>query len=89
MTDKPDRAKFLAEEAEAVELAERDGVRGSLIGCTVTRHGRTFRVEWSEQDQEHVGLATDFPSLSWLAATEDDALIGIMRLVRDIDEGRA
>lgn len=29
----------------------------------------TYRVQWSEDDEEYVGLCAEFPSLSWLAAT--------------------
>ena len=43
----------------------------------------TYRVTWSAEDGEHVGLCAEFPSLSWLAATPDEALAGIRRLVRD------
>ena len=43
----------------------------------------TDRVTWSAEDGEHVGLCAEFPSLSWLAATPDEALAGIRRLVRD------
>jgi predicted HicB family RNase H-like nuclease len=44
----------------------------------------TYRVTWSEDDQEHAGLCAEFPSLSWLAATPEDALAGIRRLVADV-----
>jgi len=43
----------------------------------------TYRVTWSEDDQEHVGLCVEFPSLSWLEDTPEKALKGIRRLVRD------
>ena len=43
----------------------------------------TYRVSWSEEDQEHVGLCTEFPSLSWLAKTKEEALTGICQLVED------
>ncbi len=43
----------------------------------------TYRVTWSPEDKEHVGLCTEFPSLSWLAPTPAKALAGIQRLVRD------
>ena len=33
----------------------------------------TYRVTWSEDDQEHVGLCTEFPSLSWLEETPEKA----------------
>ena len=38
---------------------------------------------WSPEDQEHVGLCTEFPSLSWLAASPEEALSGIRQLVSD------
>ena len=41
----------------------------------------TFRVIWSEEDQEHVGLCAEFPGLSWLAATPEEALKGIRKVV--------
>lgn len=44
----------------------------------------TYRVIWSEEDQEHVGLCAEFPSLSWLAADMDSAFKGIRDLVEDI-----
>ena len=43
----------------------------------------TYRVTWSEEDQEHVGLCAEFPSLSWLEKTPEKALQGIRRLVRE------
>jgi predicted HicB family RNase H-like nuclease len=42
----------------------------------------TYRVTWSAEDREHVGLCAEFPSLSWLAKTPDAALKGIRRAVR-------
>ncbi len=44
----------------------------------------TYRVTWSAEDGEHVGLCVEFPSLSWLAATPEAALTGIRRMVRDV-----
>ncbi|HVZ83308.1 MAG TPA: toxin-antitoxin system HicB family antitoxin [Terracidiphilus sp.] len=41
----------------------------------------TYRVSWSPEDNEHVGLCAEFPSLSWLAATPEAALAGIRRIV--------
>ncbi|WP_096086284.1 type II toxin-antitoxin system HicB family antitoxin [Agaribacterium haliotis] len=43
----------------------------------------TYRVTWSEEDQEHVGLCAEFPSLSWLEETPEAALAGIRNLVQD------
>ncbi|MHB0973211.1 MAG: type II toxin-antitoxin system HicB family antitoxin [Thiobacillus sp.] len=43
----------------------------------------TFRVTWSPEDGEHVGLCAEFPSLSWLAGTPEAALKGIRRLVSE------
>ena len=44
----------------------------------------TYRVTWSAEDGEHVGLCIEFPSLSWLAATPEAALTGIRGLVKDV-----
>lgn len=43
----------------------------------------TYRITWSAEDDEHVGLCAEFPSLSWLACTPADALAGIRRVVRE------
>lgn len=44
----------------------------------------TYRVTWSEDDYEYVGLCAEFPSLSWLALTPEGALKGIRNLVADV-----
>ncbi len=44
----------------------------------------TYRVSWSEEDERHVGLCVEFPSLSWLATTPEVALKGIRKLVADV-----
>ncbi|MDQ1333269.1 MAG: hypothetical protein QG552_219 [Thermodesulfobacteriota bacterium] len=44
----------------------------------------TYRVTWSEDDNEYVGLCAEFPSLSWLAATPEAALKGVRKMVADI-----
>lgn len=44
----------------------------------------TYRVTWSEEDQEYVGLCAEFPSLSWLDQSYEDALKGIRQLVADV-----
>ncbi len=44
----------------------------------------TYRVTWSGDDQEYVGLCAEFPSLSWLAPTPEGALKGIRKVVADV-----
>ena len=44
----------------------------------------TYRVTWSQEDSEHVGLCAEFPSLSWLAPTPEKALAGIRRVVSEV-----
>ena len=44
----------------------------------------TYRVLWSEKDQEHVALCSEFPSLNWLAATPEGALRGIRKTVAKV-----
>lgn len=42
----------------------------------------TYRITWSENDGEFVGLCIEFPSLSWLAKSPESALKGIRRVVK-------
>ena len=49
----------------------------------------TYRVTWSEEDQEFVGLCAEFPSLSWLASTPEKALKGIGSVVKECIEDMA
>ena len=44
----------------------------------------TYRVTWSPEDSEHVGLCAELPSLSWLAKTPQPALKGIQKVVGDV-----
>ena len=51
----------------------------------IRRHDRyTYRITWSEADQEHVGLCLEFPSLSWLAKAPEEALRGIRKVVSKV-----
>lgn len=44
----------------------------------------TYRISWSPDDQQYVGLCTEFPALSWLAASPEEALAGIGQVVADV-----
>ncbi|WP_175749607.1 type II toxin-antitoxin system HicB family antitoxin [Burkholderia pyrrocinia] len=50
----------------------------------MTQDHFTYRVTWSPEDGEHVGLCAEFPSLSWLDETPEGALAGIRRLVANV-----
>ena len=39
---------------------------------------------WSPEDNEHVALCAEFPSLSWLAKAPESALKGIQEVVVDV-----
>lgn len=43
----------------------------------------SYRITWSEEDQEFVAVCLEFPSLSWLAKTQTLALKGMVDLVRE------
>ena len=43
-----------------------------------------YRVIWSEEDEEFIGLCAEFPSLSYLDENRDTAFEGISELVQDI-----
>jgi predicted HicB family RNase H-like nuclease len=46
----------------------------------------TYRITWSDEDNEYVGLCAEFPSLSWLAKDPQAALRGIRKLVHEVIE---
>lgn len=44
-----------------------------------------YIVTWSDEDKEYVAICPSYPSLSYIAATEADALNGLKDLMADID----
>jgi predicted HicB family RNase H-like nuclease len=44
----------------------------------------TYKVTWSPEDQEFVGLCAEYPSLSYLDENRSAALEGIVNLVKDV-----
>ena len=44
----------------------------------------SYRVTWSDDDSEFVGLCAEFPSLSWLSKSQDAAFKGIRKLVAEV-----
>ncbi|WP_273119326.1 type II toxin-antitoxin system HicB family antitoxin [Actinomyces dentalis] len=53
----------------------------ALMGSTARY---TFTVTWSPEDEEFVATCLEFPSLSWLAGTPEDALAGLRELVGEV-----
>ncbi len=51
---------------------------------TIKNDHYTYRVTWSAEDKEYVGLCAEFPSLSWLAESPEAALGGIRGVVADV-----
>jgi len=51
---------------------------------TLLKDRYTYRVTWSQEDEEYVGLCAEFPSLSWLATSPEEALAGIRAAVADV-----
>jgi predicted HicB family RNase H-like nuclease len=44
----------------------------------------TYRISWSDEDEEFVGTCAEFPSLSHLDVSQDAAWRGIRTLVNDV-----
>ncbi len=44
----------------------------------------TYRITWSEEDGEYVALCAEFPSVSWLARSQEAALKGVRKVVAEI-----
>lgn len=53
----------------------------ALMGSTARY---MFTVTWSPEDEEFVATCLEFPSLSWLAGTPEDALAGLRELVDEV-----
>ena len=54
----------------------------TTTGSDITRY--TYRVTWSVEDDEFVATCVEFPSLSWLADTQEGALRGLRDLVAEV-----
>jgi len=46
----------------------------------------TYRVIWSEEDAQCVGLCAEFPSLNHLASSPEKALRGIRKVVAEVTQ---
>jgi len=44
----------------------------------------TYRVTWSQEDNDYIGLCVEFPGLSWLEPLPEDALKGIRQVVAQV-----
>lgn len=44
----------------------------------------TYRIMWSRDDKEYVGLCVEFPSVSWLDESSEAALKGIQKIVEGV-----
>ena len=44
----------------------------------------TYRVIWSPEDEEFVGLCAEFPLVSWLEPTPEAAFSGIRRVISEV-----
>lgn len=51
---------------------------------TILSDRYTYKIIWSEEDKEYVGLCVEFPGLSWLAGKAELALKGIREVVEDV-----
>lgn len=80
----PGYGESLRERAAFIVTTIRNHLRPTQTAEVTASSDYAYRVEWSPADNEFVGLVTEFPSLSWLAPTEDEALRGIINVVEQI-----
>lgn len=43
----------------------------------------SYRVIWSQEDGEYVGLVAELPALSWLSKSQEEAFKGIRKLCKE------
>jgi hypothetical protein len=55
-----------------------------LAAVSVLRDGRWVDVRWSEADGLYVAMCSEFPGLSWLAPTPEEADAGLRRAIAEI-----
>lgn len=72
------------ERAAFIVTTIRNHLRHTRTAKDAARPDYAYRVEWSQADNKFVGLVAEFPSLSWLATTEDEALRGIIEVVEQL-----
>lgn len=51
---------------------------------TILSDRYSYKIIWSEEDKEYVGLCVEFPGLSWLDGKAELALKGIREVVEDV-----
>jgi predicted HicB family RNase H-like nuclease len=56
----------------------------NLKGPKVDVSHYSYRVAWSPEDAEFVATVVEFPSLSWLAPSQFEALLGLEALLADV-----
>lgn len=57
---------------------------GSPMKSPLAKAKSAYRVAWSAEDDEFVATCREFPSLSWLAPTPDEALHGLIAVVDEV-----
>lgn len=73
---------------EQYGLAFDEHLKSSFSGVNITRY--TYKVSWSEDEQQYVATVAEFPSLSWPAPDSRSAYIGILDAVgKLVDEMEA
>jgi hypothetical protein len=88
MQDKP-TGRNIAEWAREVEEDEAEADQDAPLPPHVKITRGNASVRFSDEDQEWVATTSDFPSLSWLAATPRKALAGLGKLVAEVRENTA
>ena len=62
----------------------KDQTEATSPSLDLLDHDHYTRVTWSEEDSEYIGLCAEFPSLSRLDQSQEDALKGIRQVVSDV-----
>jgi len=47
-------------------------------------HRYTYRLAWSGKDKEFIATVVEFPSLSWISETREEALQGLTSMVEEV-----
>jgi hypothetical protein len=85
-TDEEEAAiqRGIAQDPDNPEWTAEDFAKARPFPEWMAERRTDYRVVWSAEDNQHVGLCDGFPSLSWLEDTPDAAIAGRKRVVAEV-----
>jgi len=88
-------SEFMEDNKEVIQIRHLNTRRGPIresddwtyipVKRESTWYDSDYQVSWNEEDKEWVATHKNYPSLNWLDADRDKALLGLNKLIEEID----